>query len=166
MCELAGGITIAENEDYLLLLVRYMARDGIDKADIMKRLSISSKKYNSIVARLKDTPEELSYLKMITDYEVEDKLLKKALGGVSTEAKKTQKASGTEIVETTKEVPADTAAIKLWLEHRCPNKWGDKSLEATNINQRLSDIFEAINKKADELIDNTNQIPEKTDEEI
>lgn len=146
----SGVIKITSNEDYLLLLVRYMARDGIDKKDIIKRLSISSRKYNSIIEQLGENPDELVYQKMLTDYQVEDALLKKALGSTSTEVKETEKKTGTETVTVTKEVPADTSALQFWLKNRCPNKWSEKGAEMSNIDENLMKIFNAISDKADE----------------
>jgi len=86
---------------------------------------------------------------MITDYQVEDALLKKALGGVSTEVKKTEKKTGTETVTVTKEVPADTSALQFWLKNKCPDKWSDKAEAVSNTEERLNKIFDSISHEAD-----------------
>ena len=92
--------------------------------------------------------KELEFSKLLTDYAVEDALLKKALGSTSVETKQTQKSTGVESITVTKEIPSDTAALKFWLEHRCPQKWAEKSEANQAIDERLEKISEEISKQA------------------
>ena len=125
-----------------------MARDGLDYDEITKKLSLSKRKMNSLLKKDEALEKELEYAKLLTDYAVEDALLKKALGSTSIETKETQKSSGVESVTVTKEIPSDTAALKFWLEHRCPEKWSEKSELNQSIDERLEKITDEISSQA------------------
>ena len=125
-----------------------MARDGLDYEEITKRLSLSDRKMNSLLKKDESLKKDLEYAKLLTDYAVEDALLKKALGSTSVETKETQKTSGIESVTVTKEIPSDTAALKFWLEHRCPERWSEKSEFNQSIDERLEKITDEISNQA------------------
>ena len=125
-----------------------MARDGLDFEEIVKKLGISKRKINNLMKQDETLKKELEFSKLLTDYAVEDALLKKALGSTSVETKQTQKSSGVESITVTKEIPSDTAALKFWLEHRCPQKWAEKSEANQAIDERLEKISEEISKQA------------------
>ena len=142
-------VILTNNNDILLLLIRYMARDGLDKKEIIKRLGITSQKFTALINKDSSICDELIYQKMITDYKVEDAVLKKALGGTVTEVKETEKYTGTETVTVTKEVPADTSALQFWLKNKCPDKWSDKGSDFSDTQEKLDKIFLSINAMAD-----------------
>ena len=125
-----------------------MARDGLDYDEITKKLSLSNRKMNSLLKKDESLKKDLEYSKLLTDYAVEDALLKKALGSTSVETKETQKNSGIESVTVTKEIPSDTAALKFWLEHRCPERWSEKSEFSQSIDERLEKITDEISNQA------------------
>ena len=145
-------IIISDNDEKILLLIRYMSRDGVQKDEIIARLGITKKKFTELIKKSDKNTEELIYEKMITDYQVEDALLKKALGGVSTEVKKTEKKTGTETVTVTKEVPADTSALQFWLKNKCPEKWSDKAETVSNTEELLNKIFDGITQQAEKQL--------------
>ena len=73
--------------------------------------------------------------KEIVDYEVENSLLKRALGYEYTEVvkerrtnKETQESEMVVVRETTKHMPPDTLALIFWLKNRCPDVWRDKPI--------------------------------------
>ena len=131
-----------------------MARDGLDYDEITKKLSLSKRKMDSLLKKDEALKKELEYSKLLTDYAVEDALLKKALGSTSIETKETQKGSGVESVTVTKEIPSDTAALKFWLEHRCPERWSEKSELNQSIDERLEKITDEISSQAQKEFEN------------
>lgn len=149
-------VILTNNDDILLLLIRYMARDGLDKKEIINRLGITSQKFTALINKDSSICDELIYQKMITDYKVEDALLKKALGGTVTEVKETEKSTGTETVTVTKEVPADTSALQFWLKNKCPEKWNEKGSDFSDTQEKLDKIFLSINSLAESNYNNSN----------
>ena len=148
LCNNTGVIIIPITDKNLILLIRYMARDGLDCDEIVKRLGITKKKVNALKKQDENLLKELEYSKLLTDYAVEDALLKKALGATSVETKETMKNSGVESITVTKEIPSDTAALKFWLEHRCPERWAEKSEANQAIDEKLEKISEEITRQA------------------
>lgn len=127
-----------------------MARDGLSESQIIKKLGITQSKYNSILKEHKTLKNDLLHIKMLTDFSVEDALLKKALGGQTTEIKETDKGSCIETVRVTKDIPGDTSAMSLWLKNRCPDRWGDRAETNQNTESLLMKIFDSISSLADE----------------
>ena len=116
-------------------LIECWARDGLTEEQIAKNLGIAystfreyKKKYSALSAALKKGKE-------IIDYEVENALLKRALG-YSYEEKTIEKVWNNskkkyeEVVtkRVRKEVVPDTTAQIFWLKNRRPNKWRDKQI--------------------------------------
>ena len=116
-------------------LIECWARDGLTEEQIAKNLGIAystfreyKKKYSALSAALKKGKE-------IIDYEVENALLKRALG-YSYEEKTIEKLWNNskekyeEVVtkRVRKEVVPDTTAQIFWLKNRRPNKWRDKQI--------------------------------------
>lgn len=108
-------------EDGLTMLAGW-ARDGISDEQISRNIGVAYStfrvwrdKYPAISAVLKKSKE-------IVDYEVENALLKKALGG-------------------------DTAAMIFWLKNRQKKKWKDKPVE----DQQTAAIETAMKALADIL---------------
>lgn len=151
-------IIIPITDENITLLIRYMARDGLDFEEIVKKLGISKRKINNLIKQDETLKKELEFSKLLTDYAVEDALLKKALGSTSVETKQTQKSTGVESITVTKEIPSDTAALKFWLEHRCPERWAEKSEANQAIDERLLKILDEISKQALEEVGGDNEI--------
>ena len=129
-----------------------MARDGLGYEEIVKKLGISKRKINNLIKQDETLEKEIEFSKLLTDYAVEDALLKKALGSTSVETKETQKSTGVESITVTKEIPSDTAALKFWLEHRCPERWAEKSENNQAIDERLEKISNEISQQAQKEI--------------
>ena len=129
-----------------------MARDGLSESQIIKHLGITQNKFNSLKKANDDLKKDINYSKLLTDYAVEDALLKKALGSISKEVKETEKESGTEMVTVTKEVPADTSALQFWLKNRCPDRWNEKNVSGKSTEEMLDNIMERITKNAEESV--------------
>lgn len=129
-----------------------MARDGLSESQIIKHLGITQNKFNSLKKANDELKKDINYSKLLTDYAVEDALLKKALGSISKEVKETEKESGTEMVTVTKEVPADTSALQFWLKNRCPDRWNEKNVSGKSTEEMLDNIMERITKNAAESV--------------
>lgn len=142
------------NDDNIRLLIHYMARDGFDLSEISKRLNLKVSQIKKLIKSDENIIRDMEYAKLLTDYRVEDSLLKKALGSTVKEVKETKKSTGIETVTNTKDVPGDTSAMQLWLKNRCPEKWGDKAVNTSNTENILNKIFQSIDTKSDEMCGN------------
>ena len=110
-----------------LTLIEGWARDGLTDEQIAKNLGIAystfreyKNKYSALSAALKKGKE-------VIDYEVENALLKRALGYEYEEIKSEYECG--ELIKTTrtvKYVAPDTTAQIFWLKNRRPDKWRDK----------------------------------------
>lgn len=123
-----------------LILIQGMARDGLTQQQIANNLGISidtlienKKKYSEFNNALKKGKE-------IVDFEVENALLKRALGY---EYEEETYENGILTKKVKKHVPPDTTAQIFWLKNRQVKKWRDKVEIADN---------DAI-KKLDELLE-------------
>ena len=133
-----------------LLRLEAWARDGLTDEQIAKNMGITTttlyewKKLYSVIS------ESLKRGKEVIDIEVENALLKRAIGfkiKKQTPMKLTEKfyneetgkVTGSkeviEIVETEEEIIPDTTAQIFWLKNRKTKEWRDKQeVETTNIN--------------------------------
>ena len=84
-----------------LLLLEGWARDGLTEAQIAHNMGVGYSTLGEWKNRFPEIVEALKKGKEVVDYEVENALLKKALGG-------------------------DTGAICFWLKNRRPDKWRDR----------------------------------------
>nr|DAR43520.1 MAG TPA: terminase small subunit [Caudoviricetes sp.] len=76
--------------------------------------------------------EALKKGKEIVDIQVENALLKRALGYEYMEERvEISEKDGRKVIQTTKTVPPDTTAQIFWLKNRRPDKWRDKPEEQT-----------------------------------
>lgn len=116
-----------------LFLVENWTRDGLTDKQIASNLGISEDTFYEYKKKHSEFSESLKRGKEIVDYEVENALLKRALGY---EYKETTRESFWNEVkgihemkitkEVTKQVPPDTTAQIFWLKNRKPKEWRDK----------------------------------------
>lgn len=128
-----------------LLRVKGWARDGLTDEQISHNMGIDERtltrwktKHPSILSALKEG-------KVPVDIEVENALLKRALGFeyVETTTEIHDMPDGTQrkhIKKTTKMVVPDTAAAFIWLKNRRPDKWRDKPPEAVAASDDGGDV--------------------------
>lgn len=130
-----------------LSLVEDWARDGLIDKDIAKKLGISEDTFYEYKKKYPEFSESLKKGKEVIDYEVENALLKRALGYEYTETTKEEKwnklTETYEMVvtkEVTKQVPPDTTAQIFWLKNRKPKQWREKQEieHSGNINNPFS----------------------------
>ena len=111
--------------DGLLLLEAY-ARDGLTDEQIAKNLDITPSTLYEWKRRYSEISEALKKGKEVVDIEVENALLKRALGYSYEEKKVEVSEEGTKVTKTIKEVVPDTTAQIFWLKNRRPEQWRDK----------------------------------------
>lgn len=110
-----------------LLKVEGWARDGLIDEQIAQNMGIRATTLYDWKKRFPQFSEALKRGKEIVDRQVENALLKRALGYEYEEVK--EKFEGgimTERTVTKKEVVADTTAQIFWLKNRKPDTWRDK----------------------------------------
>ena len=111
--------------DGLLLLEAY-ARDGLTDEQIAKNLDITPSTLYEWKRRYSEISEALKKGKEVVDIEVENALLKRALGYSYEEKKVEVSEEGTKVTKTINEVVPDTTAQIFWLKNRRPEQWRDK----------------------------------------
>lgn len=130
-----------------LLLLEGWARDGLTDEQIAHNMGISRKTLAEWKKKYGDIGDTLKRGKEIVDIQVENALLKKALGIKETvkkavkvkevkydEGKRVSEKEHIEYVDEEVFVPPDTTAQIFWLKNRQPDKWRDK-VENVNTNQ-------------------------------
>lgn len=133
-----------------LLIIEGWARDGLTEAQIAHNIGISHQTLCTWKDRFKEILEALKRGKAPVDIEVENALLKRALGYSYDEIKTVMK-DGVEVERTItrKTVPPDTTAQIFWLKNRKPAQWRDKPLVTITGPEAetdpLSKAFEELN---------------------
>ena len=119
-----------------LLLLEGWARDGLTDEQIAKNMGVCRDTLIQWKKKYSDISDTLKKGKEIVDYEVENALLKRALGytyeEVTREAQMNPKTGKYELGITKvvkKEVVPDTTAQIFWLKNRKPDEWRDKIKE-------------------------------------
>lgn len=110
-----------------LILLEGWARDGLTDEQIAKNIGINRTTLYDWKKKEINIANTLKKGKEIIDFEVENALLKKALGYTITLNKQKVTKDG-DVVNITEEVhvPPDTTAQIFWLKNRQPKKWRDK----------------------------------------
>ena len=133
-----------------LLKIEGWARDGLTDEQIAKNIGISRSTLNVWKDRYSDISDALKKGKDIIDRQVENALLKRALGYEYEEVKeKFEYGVITERTVTKKEVVPDTTAQIFWLKNRKPDKWRDKpGYEDTSELDKLDAILKGLKDNA------------------
>ncbi|BDU82513.1 helix-turn-helix domain-containing protein [Clostridium perfringens] len=143
-----------------LMLVEAWARNGLTDEQISKKLGISKDTFYKYKKDYSDFSDSLKRGKEVIDVEVENALLKRALGykydEVTKELIEDEETGISELKVTkvvTKEVIPDTTAQIFWLKNRKPEEWRDKKevKHDGNINNPYENLTkEQLLKIADE----------------
>lgn len=111
-----------------LLKIEGWARDGLTDEQIAKNMGIGYSTLQTWKSKYQDIQDTLKRGKEVVDREVENALLKRALGysynEVTQEADELGELSVTKVV--TKQVSPDVTAQIFWLKNRKPGKWRDR----------------------------------------
>lgn len=133
-----------------LLKLEGWARDGLTDEQIAHNMGIVPSTLYDWKNRFCEISESLKKGKEVVDRQVENALLKKALGYEYEEVKKKYEA-GTMVEKTVtkKTVVPDTTAQIFWLKNRKPEKWRDKpEYEDTSAIDKLDSILKEMRDNA------------------
>lgn len=110
-----------------LLLLEGWARDGLTDEQIAHNMGCAAGTLYDWKNRYPEISEALKKGKEIVDIQVENALLKRALGyDYQEERVEVSEAKGRKITQTLKHVPGDTTAQIFWLKNRRPDIWRDR----------------------------------------
>lgn len=119
--------------DIFPLLAEGYAREGMNDKNIARKLGISRDTLYEYIKKYPDFSDSLKKGKAPVDFEVENALLKRAIGYEYEEtmieygpAPKGKKAKVMKVRKITKQVAADVTADIFWLKNRKPEKWREK----------------------------------------
>lgn len=138
-----------------LLQLSGWARNGLTDEQIACNVGISRSTLNDWKSKYSDISDTLKKNKEIVDTQVENALLKRALGYSFTETTKERKLNDEtgeyEMVttkEVVKEVTPDTTAQIFWLKNRKPEEWRDKKDVTVD-----GSVHSVVSSMSDEALD-------------
>lgn len=139
-----------------LLLLEGWARDGLTDEQLAEKMEISPSTLYEWKVKYPEISEALKKGKEIVDIQVENALLKRALGYEYMEERvEISEKDGRKVIQTVKKVIPDTAAQIFWLKNRRPGRWRDKpeivgekkpedgAVESMTLSEKLAAIREA-----------------------
>lgn len=140
-----------------LIKLEGWARDGLTDEQIAQNIGISRSTLNAWKDKYSDISDTLKRGKEVVDREVENALLKRALGYEYTETKtKSEGGVVTEVTTTVKQVVPDVTAQIFWLKNRKPSAWRDKP--EPDVEEEYDDNFiDALNASAEEVWEDVEQ---------
>lgn len=109
-----------------LLLLQAWARDGFTDEQIATKIGISKQTFYDWKKKYPDFSDSLKKGKEIVDIQVENALLKRALGYEYVEYSEECSEDGIKKKKIVKHVMPDTTAQIFWLKNRRPGLWRDK----------------------------------------
>lgn len=139
-----------------LILLEGWARGGLTDEQIAKNMGIAPSTLYEWKKKSKEFSESLKKGKEVVDFEVENALLKRALGY---EYEEETYENGILTKKVKKQVPPDTTAQIFWLKNRKPNNWKDRveTDEDKEAVANASQVIAKIRKVAQEYTDGTNR---------
>ncbi len=141
-----------------LTLLEGWARDGLTDEQIASNMGINVATLYRWKKKECKICEALKKGKEVVDIQVENALLKRALGYDYQEQKvEVSEKDGRKVIQTMKHVPPDTTAQIFWLKNRRPEKWRDKPFVDNQADlERENNLLEQIGQVQEEV----NAIPE------
>ena len=142
-----------------LILLEGWARDGLTDEQIAKNIGISRASLYEWKKKEVDIFDALKKGKEVIDFEVENALLKRALGY---EYEEETYENGILTKKVKKQVAPDTTAQIFWLKNRKKEQWREKvevvetDEDLQNINKNISNIANLLN----------NPKPNRSDEDV
>lgn len=134
-----------------LLKIEGWARDGLTDAQIAENIGIRAGTLYDWKNRFPDISETLKRGKEVVDRQVENALLKRALGYTYQETTReralnpdTGEIGLTVTKVVTKQVVPDTTAQIFWLKNRKPEIWRDKREISTDDNDQVMEFIKAM----------------------
>lgn len=107
--------------------IKDWAAEGKTNQEIAEKMGIGVSTLYEWLNKHTELVEALKVSKKVVDDQVEDTLLKRALGYFSTETRtETYKDGSIKVITTTKEVLPDVTAQIFWLKNRRRDQWRDR----------------------------------------
>ena len=131
-------------------MIEGLAREGLSDEQIALKMGIGTSTYYRWQEEHREFREALKKGKAPVDIQVENALLKRALGYTSTETIEELTTTGQKdqngrdiikekhVRKVTREIPPDVGAIVFWLKNRKPKQWRDK--QETNVGIDVEDL--------------------------
>ena len=128
-----------------LLKIESWARDGLTNEQIAKNIGISRKTLQEWINKYSDIRDALKKGKEVVDIEVENALLKRALGyeyeEVKTLIEEVDGKKKKKVEKVTRHVPADVSAGIFWLRNRKGFVWSNRdAIEAKRIEAEIAKL--------------------------
>lgn len=128
-----------------LLKIESWARDGLTNEQIAKNIGITRKTLQEWINKFSDIRDALKKGKEVVDIEVENALLKRALGyeyeEVKTLIEEVDGKKKKKVEKVTRHVPADVSAGIFWLRNRKGFVWSNRdAIEAKRIEAEIEKL--------------------------
>lgn len=130
-----------------LILLEAWARDGLIDEQIAENIGINPATLYEWKKRYPKISEALKKGKKVVDIQVENALLKRAIGYSYKEIKTEETADGDRVTTTIKEVVPDTTAQIFWLKNRRPERWRDKQNIEHSGNVDVRKVYEDMTEE-------------------
>lgn len=147
-------------ENDKLILLEGWARSGLTDEQIAKNIGINRTTLYDWKKKEVNIADALKKGKEVIDFEVENALLKKALGyTITIKEEKLDRDGCVHTLEKNVHIPPDTTAQIFWLKNRKPNNWKDRveTDEDKEAVANASQVIAKIRKVAQEYTDGTNR---------
>lgn len=131
-----------------LTLLEAWARDGLTNEQIAHNMGINPSTLYDYINKYDKISDALKKGKEVVDFEVENALLKKAMGyTIKIKEQKLDKFGDVHTLEKEVHIPPDTTAQIFWLKNRKPKEWRDKVVYEgeTKNDGVIKDLVEALN---------------------
>lgn len=135
-----------------LILLEGWARDGLTDEQIAKNIGINRTTLYDWKKKEVNIADALKKGKEVIDFEVENALLKRALGyTITIEEEKLDKYGDVHTLKKNVHIPGDTTAQIFWLKNRKKEQWREKvevvktDEDLQNINKNISNIANLLN---------------------
>ena len=133
-------------------MIEGWAHDGLTDEQIAKNIGISRSTLNEWKKKYSDISDTLKRGKEVIDRQVENSLLKRALGYEYEEvSEKFEYGVLTERKVTKKQVVPDTTAQIFWLKNRKPEEWRDKRVIDDSSAEKSAELIQNMQTIADIL---------------
>ena len=128
-----------------LALVQGWARNGLTNDQIAHNLGIKRTTLYKYQQKYEDFANALKKGKEVVDFEVDNALLKRALGYDFVEVKEEiENGVVTKVTRTTKHVSPDVGAAAFWLKNRKPTEWRDRKEVGAELQGDGSIVFNIV----------------------
>lgn len=136
-----------------LIILQGWARDGLADKQIAANMGVSIASFYEYKNKYPEFSDTLKKGKEVVDFEVENALLKRALGyTITINEQKVDKEGCIHTLKKDVHIPPDTTAQIFWLKNRKPDKWRDKVVDSENEEAitNATDILVKIRKTVDD----------------